>query len=106
MNYDMFLMRAQNIRGEFLEVHSFEISQDGQYLFIKTNTTKVCFFTWLRTKGELISVQQWRYSTFSNVYIFKLQDKTMWPLDLETTIDDVPAVQYITWSPTGHKLVN
>ncbi|KAI7905249.1 dipeptidyl peptidase IV N-terminal region-domain-containing protein [Cokeromyces recurvatus] len=82
-------VRASDLKvGDgFLEVQSFEISQDSEYLLLRTNVTN-----------------QWRYSTHSNVYIYKLADKSLFPLNKFSTIDQVPVISYATWSPTGHKL--
>ncbi|KAI8968392.1 dipeptidyl peptidase IV N-terminal region-domain-containing protein [Mycotypha africana] len=75
------------IGGNLLTVDSFEISEDGEFLFIKTNVTKL-----------------WRYSTRFNIYIYKFADKSLYPLNENTTVNFVPSVAYAAWSPTGHKL--
>ncbi|CAO0801292.1 unnamed protein product [Mucor circinelloides] len=75
------------VNDTFINVQSFEISQDAQYLLLKTNVTS-----------------QWRHSTHSNMYIYKLSDKSLFPLNALSTIDSKPVISYAVWSPTGHNL--
>ena len=50
--------------------------------------------------------QQWRHSTRSNIYIYKVADKSLSPLTNESTVDDeYPKLSYAAWSPTGHQVV-
>ncbi|KAG2236310.1 hypothetical protein INT48_001374 [Thamnidium elegans] len=70
-----------------LHVNSFEISQDAKYLLLKTNVTS-----------------QWRYSSHSNIYIYNLDDKSLFPLNNGSTIDKRPLISYAVWSPTGHQV--
>lgn len=82
-------VEASNLKiGEgLLDVESFEISQDGQYLLLKTNVTN-----------------QWRYSTRSNMYIYNLVENTLRPLNSKSTVNDYPSISYAVWSPTGHQV--
>ncbi|KAI9486848.1 MAG: dipeptidyl peptidase IV N-terminal region-domain-containing protein [Benjaminiella poitrasii] len=83
------LVRASDLKvGDgYLEVQSFEISQDSLYLLLRTNVTS-----------------QWRYSTRSNMYIYKIADKSLSPLNEFSAVDQIPVISYAVWSPTGHKL--
>ncbi|KAG1053188.1 hypothetical protein G6F43_004716 [Rhizopus delemar] len=75
------------INNDSLQVNSFKISRDGQYVLIKTNFTK-----------------QWRYSSHSNVYIYDIKKMTLSPLNQNSTIDSIPAISHVLWSPSGHQL--
>ncbi|CAO3681278.1 unnamed protein product [Rhizopus stolonifer] len=70
-----------------LEVHSFDLSHDSEYLLFRTNVTS-----------------QWRHSYLSNIYLYRLDDKTLFPLTQLSTIDAQPIISYAAWSPTGHQI--
>ncbi|KAI7851082.1 dipeptidyl peptidase IV N-terminal region-domain-containing protein [Circinella umbellata] len=72
-----------------LTVSSFEISADFEYIMLWTNVT-----------------QQWRHSTRSNIYVYKVADKSLSPLTNESTVDvENPKLSYAAWSPTGHQVL-
>ncbi|KAI8144625.1 dipeptidyl peptidase IV N-terminal region-domain-containing protein [Fennellomyces sp. T-0311] len=49
---------------------------------------------------------QWRHSTRSNIYVYKVADKSLSPLSKDSTVDsEYPQISYATWSPTGHQVV-
>ncbi|KAI9322088.1 dipeptidyl peptidase IV N-terminal region-domain-containing protein [Dichotomocladium elegans] len=75
------------IDGDLLAVSSFQISPDGQFLMLWTNVTK-----------------QWRHSTRSNIYIFNMGDKSLFPLTDLATVKDLPQIAYAKWSPSGHRV--
>ncbi|KAI9493226.1 dipeptidyl peptidase IV N-terminal region-domain-containing protein [Zychaea mexicana] len=53
-----------------------------------------------------ISDLQWRHSTRSNIYVYKVSDKSLAPLTDDSTVDlEYPKISYATWSPTGHQVV-
>ncbi|KAI8091317.1 dipeptidyl peptidase IV N-terminal region-domain-containing protein [Gilbertella persicaria] len=70
-----------------LEVEGFEISQDAQYILFKTNVTKL-----------------WRYSSYANMYVYHVSNKTLFPLHPLATVNNTPMVSYAVWSPQGHQL--
>lgn len=70
-----------------LEVDSFDLSHDSEYLLFRTNVTS-----------------QWRHSYLSNIYLYRLADKTLFPLTQLSTIDNQPIISYAAWSPTGHQI--
>ncbi|KAI9021768.1 dipeptidyl peptidase IV N-terminal region-domain-containing protein [Phycomyces nitens] len=84
----IFVKAKDLIFNDFpLEVSSFEISQDSQYVMLVTDR-----------------VQQWRYSYRANIYIYSIADKTIFPLTPYSTVAYIPQISYAAWSPTGHQL--
>ncbi|KAG1043078.1 hypothetical protein G6F43_011751 [Rhizopus delemar] len=70
-----------------LDIHSFDLSHDAEYLLFRTNVTS-----------------QWRHSYLSNIYIYKRADKVLFPLTNQSTINTEPKISYAAWSPTGHQI--
>ncbi|KAI8644674.1 dipeptidyl peptidase IV N-terminal region-domain-containing protein [Parasitella parasitica] len=64
-----------------LDVDSFELSHDAQYLLLKTNVSSV-----------------WRHSSLFYAYIYRASDKRITQLTASSKIS------YAIWSPTGHQL--
>jgi hypothetical protein len=75
------------INNNSLAVNNYKISADTDYLMIWTNGTK-----------------QWRHSSFSNVYIFDLVERTLTPLNEFSSVDHEPQISYAVWSPQGHSV--
>ncbi|KAI9274596.1 dipeptidyl peptidase IV N-terminal region-domain-containing protein [Phascolomyces articulosus] len=85
------LVKTSDLRVNdgILSVSSFEISADFEYIMLWTNVT-----------------QQWRHSTRSNIYVYKVADKSVAPLSEESTVEsEHPIISYATWSPTGHQVL-
>ncbi|KAI8380933.1 dipeptidyl peptidase IV N-terminal region-domain-containing protein [Radiomyces spectabilis] len=82
-------VKASDLRigDKQLEVESFEISGDAKYLMLWTNVT-----------------QQFRHSSFSNIYIYTLDDHSIFPLTEQSTVDIEPKISYAEWSPKGHQI--
>ncbi|KAI9016373.1 dipeptidyl peptidase IV N-terminal region-domain-containing protein [Phycomyces nitens] len=70
-----------------LDVNSFELSQDAEYIMLRTNRTN-----------------QWRHSYYSNIYVYKNSDKSLFPLLNTSTVADRPTISYAAWSSTGHQM--
>ncbi|CAO3645247.1 unnamed protein product [Cunninghamella echinulata] len=70
-----------------LEISEFKSSKDNLYVMLWTNQTN-----------------EWRYSTLSSIYIYKKDDKTLFPLVNTSTIDTEPKISYAVWSPIGHQV--
>ncbi|KAI8372297.1 dipeptidyl peptidase IV N-terminal region-domain-containing protein [Choanephora cucurbitarum] len=75
------------IDGNLLNVQSFELSHDAEYLLFKTNITA-----------------KWRHSALFNAYLFHVSSKKITPLSSATTVNSEPKISYAAWSPTGHQL--
>ncbi|KAI8997251.1 dipeptidyl peptidase IV N-terminal region-domain-containing protein, partial [Pilobolus umbonatus] len=67
-----------------INVESFELSHDSNYLLLRTNVTS-----------------KWRHSSHSNIYIYNRSNQKIAPLI--STVDE-PLISYAVWSPTGHQL--
>lgn len=65
-----------------LNVESFELSHDAQYLLLKTNVSSV-----------------WRHSSLYYAYIYRVSSKKI------TQLTTSNKISYAAWSPTGHQLV-
>ncbi|KAI8390805.1 dipeptidyl peptidase IV N-terminal region-domain-containing protein [Radiomyces spectabilis] len=79
--------KDMHVGNGLLEFDSFQISSDAGFLMLFTNHTN-----------------QWRYSSKTNVYIYNLKDKTIVPLDNNSTINGNPRISYAAWSPKGHQV--
>lgn len=75
------------INNQSLVVNDYKISADTEQLMIWTNKTK-----------------QWRHSSFSNIYIFDLVERTLTPLNDVSDIEKEPKISYAVWSPQGHNI--
>ncbi|KAK4510874.1 uncharacterized protein ATC70_005309 [Mucor velutinosus] len=73
--------RDLTFNGMELNVDSFELSHDAQYLLLKTNVSNV-----------------WRHSSLYYAYIYQVSSKKITPLTTSNKIS------YAAWSPTGHQL--
>ncbi|KAI7861803.1 dipeptidyl peptidase IV N-terminal region-domain-containing protein [Spinellus fusiger] len=47
---------------------------------------------------------QWRHSYYSNIYIYRNADHSLFPLLPTSTVNDAPTISYAAWSTVGHRL--
>ncbi|KAI9335874.1 dipeptidyl peptidase IV N-terminal region-domain-containing protein [Pilaira anomala] len=75
------------VDGKVLDVSSFDLSYDAQYILLRTNVTA-----------------QWRHSSKFNAYIYRLSDKKIISLADLSKAQNKTKISYAAWSPTGHQL--
>ncbi|CAO3622792.1 unnamed protein product [Mucor hiemalis] len=76
-----------SIEDGIIDVNSFELSYDAEYILLRTNVTSV-----------------FRHSTLFNAYIYRLSDKKIFPLISTSTVNTAPKISYAEWSPSGHQI--
>ncbi|GAA5809797.1 hypothetical protein MFLAVUS_003210 [Mucor flavus] len=75
------------VNGKTLDVASFDLSYDAQYILLRTNVSA-----------------QWRHSSKFNAYVYRLSDKKIVPLTNLSSVEKTPKISYAAWSPTGHQM--
>ncbi|CAB5379362.1 unnamed protein product [Rhizophagus irregularis] len=71
--------------GKHLHYNDFVVSPDSEYVLLTTNRTK-----------------QWRFSHFSNYWIFNITSRSTFPLTNPIDKDHQAVIAHAQWSPVGH----